>query len=789
VPQTQPVKTEALEPAEMDLFDLAPCGLVICDAQCMVLRANPFFVDMIGHPTDVELEPQPFQQLLTRASRFIFNAQVLPRLDLGGQAREVAFDLQVSDGQGGVKTAAILLNGSHDRGSDRFHFALFPAQDRREHERQLLKTQKELTKSNEFLELAEKLAHVGHWRVDLTTGEAHWSSEIYNIIGCDPSIYVPRFGQSAALYHEDDRDSINVILNQAIANGEPFTYAKRIRRQDTGEIRHVQVSGICERDPRGVVTGLFGVFHDITDMVEANEIREATEARYRLLADHSNDIITVFNLFGKIEYISPAVTKILGYDPGELIGRNVRDIIHADDYAATQAAYHSYVTGKDWDDAPRIQYRARHKDGTYVWAEAHPTLIFDVSGSRVIAFQDVVRDISDQKAFEEALAKASLEANAAAEAKAQFLATMSHELRTPLTSIIGFSGLLRDLLDGDESLRSHSQRIYTAGQGLLSLINDILDHSKLEADQLDLDLAPANVGELAEEVAELLGFQAKAKGLQLILTGADSLPHALMVDEVRLRQILLNLTGNAIKFTSEGAVTLSLSMQSHEHGDSLHVSIRDTGVGISEDGQRHLFKRFSQVDRTVESNAGGTGLGLLICKQLVELMGGHIGVTSKLGEGSEFSFDIPVRSATDDDVGDEKPRLTGHILVVDDQEAIRDLMTGLLAPDGHSVDTARDGAEAIRACLETPYDLIFMDLNMPVMDGFLAAKGIRATCAPNMTTPIVALTAGGTSRRQACLTAGMNDFLTKPVNPTTLAACVANWLDAKHHSQRMESTR
>ncbi len=775
------------EPLEKGLFDLVPCGLVVCDAQCMVMRANQFFLDMIGHPPDEPLDLRPFQQFLTRASRFIFNAQVLPRLDLGGQAREVVLDLQVSDNQGGAATA-ILLNANHDKVSDQFHFALFPAQDRREHERQLLKAQKELTKSNEFLQLAERLAHVGHWRVDLTTSESYWSPEIYNIIGCDPSIYVPRFGQSSALYHEDDRESIGVILHNAIATGEPFTYAKRMRRQDTGEVRHVQVSGICERDPRGVVTSLFGVIHDVTEMTEANENLESSEARYRLLADHSNDIITVFDLSGKIEYMSPALTKVLGYDPAELIGGNVRRIIHPEDYPATQAAYHAYVTGKDWDDSPRIQYRARHKSGEYIWAEAHPTLIFDASGTRVVAFQDVVRDISDQKAFEEALAKASLEANAAAEAKAQFLATMSHELRTPLTSIIGFSGLLRDLLDGDEALRSHSQRIYTAGQGLLSLINDILDHSKLEADQLELDLAAADVGELARDIIELLGFQARSKGLKLFLEGVDDLPPALMVDEVRLRQILLNLTGNAIKFTSEGSVTLSLAMQSHEHGDSLHVSVRDTGVGISPEGQQNLFKRFSQVDRTIESNAGGTGLGLLICKQLVELMGGHIGVSSTLGKGSEFSFDIPVRSATDEDVTDETPHLTGHILVVDDQEAIRDLMTGLLAPDGHSVDTARDGAEAIRACLETPYDLIFMDLNMPVMDGFLAAKGIRASCAPNMATPIVALTAGGTSRRQACLAAGMNDFLTKPVNPTTLSACVANWLELKTPPQPMEST-
>jgi PAS domain S-box-containing protein len=545
--------------------------------------------------------------------------------------REVALDLE-GPGRLGIP---ILLNANFDKDNNQLHFAVFPARERREHERQMLKTQTELTQSRDYLQLAEKLAHVGHWRVDIATGDAYWSPEIFHICGHDPATHVPRYRDGAVVYHEQDRDRVYSTISQAMETGEGFTIHARLLRHNTGELRHVEASGVCQKDQRGKVTGLFGVFQDITDMVRAQEEMALSEARYRLLADNASDVITVVDITGRIEYISPSVLALLGYLPEHFIGRQVSDFIVAEDYPEVEAAYRQYITCGDWANGPHIRYRILHYNGHPVWLEAHPSIILDETGQPV-RYQDVVRDVTVQKEIEEALAQASIEANAAAEAKAQFLATMSHELRTPLTSIIGYSSLLRDLLDEADSNRRHAQRIHGAGQGLLALINDILDHSKLEAGHLELDIAPCSVRELAHDVIDLLAVQAEGKGLALRLTGAEALEEDLMLDEQRLRQVLMNLINNAVKFTSEGSVTVHMEIEE----SWLHVAVSDTGPGIARSSQQVLFQRFSQVHTT--PSAGGTGLGLLICKQLIELMGGRIDVESDLGSGATFWFEIPI---------------------------------------------------------------------------------------------------------------------------------------------------
>ena len=754
--------------ADAQLLDQIPCGVIACDARGRVVRANAFFRRLCGIGAD---EPfQSFNHYLTRPSRVILNAQVLPLLQRAGQVREATLDVQ-----GPTGLVPVLLNGDYD-GKGLYTFSLFPAADRRARERELLIARKALNQSRDYLELAEKLASVGHWHIELATEKAFWSPEIFRIMGLDPDGPAPGMSESAELYHPDDRADVTAVMAAAIRNGEGFSFARRIVRPGSGEIRHVECSGICEADVHGTVIGLFGVFRDITDTVQYQADLAASESRYRLLADHSNDIITIFGLDGIISYISPAITKVLGYEPEDLIGQNVNDIVHSDDFEHVRAAYRAYVLSGQWDDPPRIRYRALHKEGHYIWAEASPTAIVGDDG-RVVALQDVVRDFSRQKATEDALARASVEANAAAEAKAQFLATMSHELRTPLTSIIGFSGLLRDLLAGQDDLRRHALRIQTAGQALLGLINDILDHSKLEAGQLELDLAPASVADVVAEAVDLLQMQADAKGLYIHIRGVEDLPSPLLIDDGRLRQILLNLIGNAVKFTAVGGVTVTATYVDDGHG-RLKVSVRDTGPGISEAGQAALFQRFTQVDRATHDGSGGTGLGLSICRQLVELMHGSIGVNSVQGEGAEFWFDIALPDTSSQPTGTAEHQ-PGRLLVVDDQDAVADLLVNLLRRHGHTVDVAHNGYDAVEACRRSVYDLVLMDINMPVMDGFAASRAIRDSSPLNRDVPILALTAaGGAARQQACLASGMNALLLKPVNPAALSDTVALWLSS-----------
>ncbi|MBW8880355.1 MAG: PAS domain S-box protein [Asticcacaulis sp.] len=757
-----------------ELFDTLPAGIVVCDDHGLIQSANAFFRDLAGGAARFTVG-QPFHHCLSRPSRFVFNAQVFPRLMAEGEVREVALDLIGP----GFDDLPVLVNGHLDRDNRRMQFVVFPAGDRRAQERELVTARKEVAHARDYLQLAEELANVGHWHIDVASRETFFSPEIFRITGLDPAEGMPRVGENKVQFLPEDRKAIEACLETAIATGAPFTYTARLIQCGTGALRHVEGSGVCETGADGRVTGLFGVLCDITTVVEARACISASEARYRLLADNSNDIIATFNLDGVFDYLSPAVTDVLGFRPEELIGRRAGDVVIPEDREATVAAFTAFLTSGDWDHPPRIQYRARHRDGHIMWLEAHPTPLFDAGGQRVTGFQDVVRDITGQKTLEEALARASIEANAAAEAKAQFLATVSHELRTPLTSIIGFSALLRDLLKDRDDLRRFAMRIHNAGEGLLSLINDILDNSRLESGRVELDFAPANIADIATEVMELLHLQAESKDLTLVLAGMESLPPLVLVDDARLRQILLNLVGNAVKFTESGHVSVEACVLRRDDAEFIRLSVTDTGPGISEAGMARLFQKFTQVDRSEHNGPGGTGLGLSICKQLVELMNGRIGVTSEVGQGSTFWLELPVlKPAAEADVTvSDMPHRPGRILVVDDHEAITELVARWLEPWGHDVATADNGYEAVQACQHEAFDMVIMDINMPVMDGFEAARVIRGTCALNRDTPIIAMTAGvGAARLDACLAAGMNGLLSKPLGLRALAQALARHL-------------
>jgi CheY-like chemotaxis protein len=373
-------------------------------------------------------------------------------------------------------------------------------------------------------------------------------------------------------------------------------------------------------------------------------------------------------------------------------------------------------------------------------------------------------------------------AEAAARAKSEFLANMSHEIRTPLTSIMGFSGLLQESVDLPANAGRYVQRIATAGQSLLSVVNDILDFSKLEAGQVDLDPHCYDPAAYLEDTIELLAAQAENKGLTLGLIIDDSVPARIWADSARVRQVLLNLVGNAIKFTAEGRVSVAMT-----HADGMiRIQVADTGPGIPAKLRDRLFQRFSQVDGSVSRVHGGTGLGLAICKGLVRLMDGDIGVDSEEGKGSVFWFTFaappadavaaPAAPATVP--ADMRPL---HILVVDDVHVNRELVRAMLEPLGHTFVDAGNGADAVAAALREPFDLILMDLQMPGMDGASATRAIRAASTANALTPILALSANVLpDHLTACADAGMDDHIGKPIQPMRLLTKITEWGHRRH---------
>lgn len=431
------------------------------------------------------------------------------------------------------------------------------------------------------------------------------------------------------------------------------------------------------------------------------------------------------------------------------------------------------------------EYRIVRPDGSTRTIHVRNLFERDAAGTPT-AVLGAIMDVTERRSIEadlrmsrEQTEAALRQAEDASRAKSDFLASMSHELRTPLNAVIGFTGLMIDSgnLRTQETMR-HARIVQDAGRTLLSIVNDVLDVSKLEAGGLELDPRPFDLRQMIERTADFLRQEAAAKGLDFrVELGAD-LPQTVAGDDVRLRQILLNLLSNAVKFTAEGAVTMA-ALHLGPESDRIRFEVRDTGVGIPEDKLDRLFVRFSQVDGSTARRFGGTGLGLSICKDLVELMGGAITVSTRPGMGSVFAFEVDLPPATEvsKDAAGGLPTMPHaenlSILLAEDVRTNRDLAVALLRSWGHSVDVVGDGAAVVTAVGSHDYDLVLMDVQMPLMDGLEATRRIRAMGGGRSRVPIVAMTANVMRGDVAAVTvAGMNGHVGKPFSPEELRAAV-----------------
>ncbi|MBO9111767.1 MULTISPECIES: ATP-binding protein [Rhizobium/Agrobacterium group] len=385
-----------------------------------------------------------------------------------------------------------------------------------------------------------------------------------------------------------------------------------------------------------------------------------------------------------------------------------------------------------------------------------------------LEFEDMARELKESFAA----------AEAGNRAKSQFMATMGHEVRTPLNAILGTAELL-ELSELPDRVRTGVQTISRSGQSLLEILNEILDFAKMENGQIDVKIGPTDVAALVSDTVEMLRDRAAEKSNRLVADIPDKSDGIyVMTDQTRLRQVILNLLSNAIKFTSHGSVAVKLSEEAADGRTLLRLAVTDTGIGIDEEGQGRLFKPFSQVDASISRNYGGTGLGLIICKEIVESLGGRIGVRSAKGQGSTFWFEIPVdradKSATAQaeapvDFAGVIPRL--NILLVEDNLVNQQVAAGFLRHLGQGVEVANDGAEAVEMISASRFDLVLMDMQMPRMDGIEATKVIRGM---GNDIPIVAMTANASEDdRRLCAAAGMNGFQSKPVTKNQLARLIS----------------
>ena len=653
--------------------------------------------------------------------------------------------------------------------------------------------EEQLRKSQEQLALSLEAGQFGAWQWDLTDTRFHLTPTFRQIFGlADTPDY--HYAQLIDRIHPEDRPRIEADIQQAIATGERYAHEYRLLLSD-GTERWVASFGHIRQSAEGQSRFLHGVIQDITVQKQAERLRQ-TEERLRLATeggqigtwywDIARDSVDASDLCRQHVALPEGIAFTYAY---------LISVLHSEDRDRIEHAVHTalrehrnYAT----------EYRVAQADGSYRWIAAKGLGVYNETGAAE-GMLGITLDITERRAMEDEILalNADLEIKveertrqlaAANAAKSQFLASMSHEIRTPMNAVLGLAQLLEDEpLTEDQLQMVH--RINTAGRSLLSIINDILDFSKIEAGQLSVEQRPFKLTELLSHIDNLMGPAAQSKGLTLRLQDDASIAGRLSGDALRIEQVLINLVGNALKFTEQGGVTIRVApVTVTESSARLRFDIQDTGIGMSPDAVTRLFQPFTQADSGIARRFGGTGLGLSISKRLVELMGGEIGVTSTPYVGSTFWFELPFDRLADEEKPASSspevkgPRLRGlRLLVVDDSQINLYLAERVLKREGAEVTMMKDGQQALDALRANPqgYDLVLMDIQMPVMDGLTATRAIREELGL-VKLPVIALTAGVMAgEKQNALDAGVNDFLPKPMDLDLMATMIRSYCTAE----------
>jgi PAS domain S-box-containing protein len=586
------------------------------------------------------------------------------------------------------------------------------------------------------------------------------------------------------------REEYDRFFSRVLA-GETLVRFESERRRGDGQRVDVALTYCPVKNQRGEVIGVSAIVRDITHAKATRQALHESEQRYRLLFERNLAGVFRCSLQGILLEYNDAGARILGYDSGaDLVGRPATDIFFdpADKNVSDQKM-------ADHGTASNQEIRVRRKDGSSGWIMANTTMVNGASGREI---EGTFVDITLLKQAEEQMRLAKEAAEAANRAKSEFLANMSHEIRTPMNGVIGMIDLALDT-DLTAEQRDYLATIKSSAGALLEIINDILDFSKIEARKLELERVPFSVKEVVRTTVKEFSVQARNKQLSLQSDFSADLPDVAIGDPGRLRQILMNLVGNALKFTNRGEIMVRVTRL---HQDTLQFSVSDTGIGICAEKQKNIFEAFVQADTSSTRQYGGTGLGLAIVSQLVALMQGRIWLESKPGDGSTFyftaRFDLAIAAPTKDETRSREERITAapmaklHILIADDNLVNLRLARSLLVKQGHSAVAVGSGREALAALEQQNFDLVLMDVQMPDMDGFETTKAIRAQeRISKKHLPIVAMTAHAMiGDRERCLAVGMDSYVTKPVDATKLFTAIADALpkDSASNPSQSEGT-
>jgi two-component system, sensor histidine kinase and response regulator len=648
---------------------------------------------------------------------------------------------------------------------------------------QLAHQAEELRHAQRRLERASLSVQEGHWEIDWLA-QRHWgSNNYYALLGYQPGeISFETFAQLESIVHPDDLPGVRAATDLHIADGSLLYHAELRIAVKQGGYRWFRMRGSAERDATGRVIRMAGSISDIHQQKLAEDALRESQARFDRAVNGTQDGLWEADAVRGSMWLSPRACASLGYAEGEL-GNHLtvlRERMHPEDLPEADASLQVAMEGGLPVDR---ELRLLTKDGTWRWFRVRGKPDFGEDG-KVHRMSGSIQDVTEARAQRDALIEASEAANAANRSKSAFIANVSHEIRTPMNGIIGMTSLLLDT-QLDRSQREYADTIRASADALLTVINDILDFSKIEAGKLDIEAVEMDLPGNVEDVGSTLAFQAAAKGLELIVNVHPDVPPLVTGDPQRIRQCLINLIGNAIKFTRAGEIAVEVSREGGtEATPRIRFEVRDTGIGIAAGAVESLFQPFVQADVSTTRNFGGTGLGLSIVKRLVELMNGEVGVSSVPGQGSTFWFALPMPVVTAGlpQTSSGEPRTGRRVLVVDDNETNRRVIATRLAHAGYDVALASSGREALvtmRLALAASrgFDLVLSDFQMPDMDG--AMLGERINTDPLLSHARVVLLTSvdrqGDLGRFASL--GFAGYLTKPIRARELLACLDKVLE------------
>ncbi|MDX5436754.1 MAG: response regulator, partial [Pontibacter sp.] len=559
--------------------------------------------------------------------------------------------------------------------------------------------------------------------------------------------------------------------------GEPQHF--EVHLADPESWREVYLHPIYLED--GTFEEISGIALDITDKKKSQLALAQNEEKFRHVFESFQDVYYRTSMDGEVELISPSVYNLLGYREQEVTGMNVQPLFANDeDFNELRHFVLENVSIRDYE------VEMLHKNGAKINLLMDSRLAYAADGNP-IAMEGVARDVSELKRTQKELLAAKEEAENLLKVKTQFLANMSHELRTPMNGIIGMIDLLSQMnVDPEQS--EYIETLRKSSDALLAILNDILDLSKIQAGKLMVSENTVDLHETIGKIHSLFANRAQQKDLSFTYTISEKAPRYIVTDETRLLQILSNLTSNAIKFTNSGDVSINVAcewLQSDKY--KLTVKVKDSGIGISPENQALLFTDFTQLDNSSTKTFGGTGLGLAISKQLTHLLGGDIGVESEPGSGSVFWFYIKVRKANEAQIKeyiqtlqlqDVEQKVLDYkpvVLLVDDNQINQKVAQKQLERLGCITDIASNGYEAIEHATTKPYDIIFMDIQMPKMDGVTATRHIKEQLGDKCP-PIVAMTAYSMKDdAEKFMNQGMDDYVSKPVKSSDLYATISKW--------------